>query len=84
MNDTSSEITKKMCEMIQAKSPIERVKMGCSMYETSKRLVIQSILRNNPFLSTAELRQEILLKFYGRDLEPAILNKILKHFQNLD
>ena len=83
MDDTSPEITKKMCEMMQKKSPFERVKMGCSMYETSKRLVIQSIRKNNPHFSAAELRQEIFLKFYGNDLPPIVLKKVIKHLQSL-
>ena len=82
MNDTSDEMNRKMCEMIQQKLPIERLKMGCSMYDMSKRLVVQAILKNNPHLSAADLRQEIFQKFYGNDFTPETSAKIIKHLRS--
>lgn len=81
MNDTSPEITKKMHEMIQAKSPIERFKMGCSMYDTSRYLVIRGILENNPNISEIDLRKELFLKFYRDDFDSAEIQKIFKHLE---
>jgi hypothetical protein len=46
MNDTTPDIAKKMREMIQMKTPSERIKMGFSMYETSKYLVARAIQEN--------------------------------------
>lgn len=80
MNDTPPAITEKMCEMIRMKSPIERLRMGCSMYETSRSLVIRAILERNPGISKARLRQELFLKFYGNDIDPVEREKILQHF----
>ena len=34
MDDTTPEMAEKMRELIRAKSPIERLKMGSSMHET--------------------------------------------------
>ena len=45
MHDTTHEITDKIFEMIQKKTPLERILMGSSMYETSKQLVIRAIKR---------------------------------------
>lgn len=81
MRDTPPEITQKMCEMIRKKSPTERLKMGESMYETSKYLVIRAILEDNPQISKADLRKEIFLKFYGNDYDPIQQEKIIKHLQ---
>ncbi|NGX61861.1 MAG: hypothetical protein K940chlam9_01350 [Chlamydiae bacterium] len=78
MNDTHPEITKKIREMIQSKTPEERLKMGCSMNETSRYLVTQFILRENPNISQKELRQEIFLKYYGPDFDPVTRAKILE------
>lgn len=83
MNDTSPEMTRKMCEMIQRKTPSERSKMGWSMYQTSKQLVTRSILERNPHISEAELRQELFLKFYFNDFDQEQQNKILQHLANL-
>lgn len=51
MRDTTPEMEEKMREMIRMKSPIERLKMGCSMYDTSKRLVPRAILEDHPDIS---------------------------------
>ena len=83
MDDTSPEMLQKMHEMIQKKSPAERLKMGCSMYETSKYLVTLGILKNNPNISKKDLRKEIFLKFYGNDFNSEQSNKILKHLEDL-
>ncbi len=81
MRDTTPEMTQKMCEMIRNKSPTERLKMGESMYETSKYLIIRAILEENPQISKADLRKEIFLKFYGNDYDPIQQEKIIKHLQ---
>jgi hypothetical protein len=81
MRDTPQDITQKMCEMIQAKSPAERCKMGCSMYETSRYLIIRAILRDNPHISKEALRQALFLKFYGNDFDLKTRKKILQHLK---
>ena len=43
MHDTSLAMDEKMRELIRAKTPLERLEMGCSMYETSRYLVQRSI-----------------------------------------
>jgi hypothetical protein len=68
-----------MREMIQKKSPIDRLKMGWSMYETSKKLIIQAILKNNPSISTTKLRQEIFLRFYSNDFDAEQREKIIQY-----
>jgi hypothetical protein len=83
MRDTTAEITRKMCEMISEKSPIERLKMGVSMYETSKHLIIRAILEENPQISKADLQKEIFLKFYGNDYDATQREKIMKHFSDI-
>jgi len=82
MRDTTPEITNKICEMIRMKSPIERLRMGASMYETSKYLITRAILEDNPQISEAELRKEIFLKFYGNDYNATEREKIIQHLQN--
>lgn len=55
MDDTSPDIAQKIREMIQMRSPIERLKMGCSMYETSRYLIIRGIMEKNPHISKSAL-----------------------------
>jgi len=68
-----------MREMIRRKTPEERLRMGCSMFDFSKSLVVNAILRERPNLSPAELRGELFLRFYGNDFAPARREKILAH-----
>jgi hypothetical protein len=79
MDDTSPDIAQKIHEMMQMKSPTERVKMGFSMYKTSKYLVARSILENTPIYSGIALRQELFLRFYGNDFDEDTKQKILEH-----
>jgi len=79
MDDTTPELTEKICAMFQKKTPSERLKMGCSMHETSKYLVTRAILENTPHISEEGLRQELFLKFYGNDFNAEQREKILRH-----
>ena len=79
MHDTSPKMVELMREMIRMKTPSERAQMGASMFETSKYLVTQSILRDNPHISQTELRRELFLKFYGNDFTDSQKEKIILH-----
>ena len=81
MRDTTPEIMQKMHEMIQQRSPVERFKMGCSMYDTSRYLITRHILENNPNISKAGLRRELFLAFYRNDFDSATCEKIIKHLE---
>lgn len=70
MNDTSPQIAAKMKEMLQKKTPAQRMIMGCSMYDFSKQLVINAILKERPGISSQDLRREVFLRFYGNVLGP--------------
>ena len=77
MDDTPPEIQEKVRELIRAKTPEERLKMGCSMYDFSKSLIIRSILEKSPGLSPAALKRELFLRFYGNDFDPERRQKIM-------
>ena len=83
MHDTTAEVAEKMREMIRAKSPLERVMMGLSMHAASKRLILRSILEKQPDISKVALRQELFLRFYGYDMDPAQRDAIMNHFAQL-
>lgn len=77
MNDTSPQIEKLHHDMLMARSPLERLKMSCSMYDTAKHLVIASIKEQDPDCSPQKMRQEIFMRFYGDDYNAAQKKKIL-------
>ncbi len=82
MRDTSPEIEAKMHELIQNKTPGERAMMGWSMYLTSKYIITQAILRENPDITPTELRKELFLKFYRDDFSPMEREKILRYLED--
>ena len=79
MDDTSFLMKQKMRELIQAKSPEQRLIMGCSMFNCSKHLVVNAILRETPNLTPPQLRSEIFLKFYGNEFDFQHSEKIIRH-----
>lgn len=80
MNDTPPEIAEKVRESILKKTPQERFKMGCEMYDTSRYLITWAITQENPQITPVELRQQLFLKFYGDEFSPEEKEKILAFF----
>ena len=83
MDDTTPEIAERIREMFRRKSPVERLRMGCSMYDTSRYLVKRAILAENPHISEVELRKELFLKFYRQDFTHKEQEKILLHLEKV-
>ena len=79
MTDTPPYIEQKVREMFLQKTGEERLKMGCSMHDLSKQLVINSLQNQGLNLSAGRLRCEIFLKFYGSEFNPEQRGKIMKH-----
>ena len=84
MNDTDPKMKAKMIEMIVKKTPEQRLAMGCSMYDFAKQLATSSILQKNPGISRTDLKQELLLRFYGQDFDETERKKILTHLIKKD
>jgi hypothetical protein len=78
MTDTSETIQNIYRAMIMSKSGEERLKMGCSMYDTAKAIAISSIKNYNPTISEKELLKEVFLRFYGFDFAEEEKKKILR------
>lgn len=77
MKDTSPEIEQQFRAMLLARAGAERLKMGCSMHQFAQMVVRASVLARNPDATPAELRRELLLRFYGRDFNPDRLRMVL-------
>ena len=81
MNDTSLKMMAKMEEMLRAKAPSERLRMGCSMFNLSKRIVKGSILRENLSISGLDFREALFLKFYRSDFGPVQQKKNFEYWR---
>jgi hypothetical protein len=63
--------------MLLARSPEERLKMGCSMGATARALVRASVLARDPQASPAAVRRALFLRFYGHEFDEAERERIL-------
>ncbi len=81
MNDTSSFIEKRFREMMMEKSGEERLKMGFSMFNDARKMVIASICKTTQNCNSEEIRKLIFLRFYGDEFSKEIREKILKRIR---
>jgi len=52
--------------------------MGCSMFDTARRLALASLRTQNPRLTPGELRQALFRRFYQGDFDPETAGIILE------
>lgn len=77
MTDTHASIERRFRRMMMRRTPLDRLKMGCSMFDSAKRIVRSSVLHQNPRLSAGEIKRAVFLRFYGQDFGQAQQTKIL-------
>lgn len=77
MNDTSPEMEECYRAMIMERSGEERLKMGCSMFDTAKALMRAGILDQNPHASPAKIRRALFMQLYGHKFDADSRRKIL-------
>jgi len=82
MNDTISEVAQRFQKMIMQRSPEERLRMGCSMYDAAKQIVKSSIIEQHPQISPEAMRGKIFLRFYEKDFDMVQKKKILSYFNH--
>lgn len=75
MNDTTTEISKIMAEMMMKKTGVERLKMGFSMFDLAKKIAIVSILSHD---KESDIRKELFLRFYKCDMDAKTADAILE------
>ena len=67
MNDTTPAVKGQFYRMLMEKSGEERLRMGCSMFDSAKQIVVSSILESSPNISPGEMKRSIFIRFYGQD-----------------
>lgn len=75
MTDTKPQISRMMTDMMMRKSGVERLRMGLSMFDMAKRLVIASLPASS---NNSETRKLLFLRFYQDCLDHATMGRILK------
>ena len=79
MTDTDPKTQIRLAAMMRAKTGIERLKMGFSMFDMSKKLVIASIIASG---EGNDIRRQLLLRFYQSDLDPKTIDKIVSRVKS--
>ncbi|HUU18429.1 MAG TPA: hypothetical protein VMW72_14865 [Sedimentisphaerales bacterium] len=77
MFDTHPDIAVRYRELMMRKTGQERLVMGCSMYDTAKRIVLSAVRNRRPGITDAEIKREIFLRFYGQEFSEADREKLL-------
>jgi hypothetical protein len=77
MSDTPPEVLRQYHALLLARSPADRLKMGCSMSATTRALVRASVLARAPHATPAALRCALFLRFYGDEFVGAERERIL-------
>lgn len=78
MTDTHKSIQLRFERMMADRVPMERLRMGSSMFDTAKTIVRDSIVAQHPGISSQELKKEIFLRFYGQEFNKVQIKKISK------
>ena len=77
MNDTLQRMAARYEEMIMARLPEERLRMGCSMFDTAKQIAKSAIFARKQRTSPAEVKKEIFIRFYGQEFNEIQKQKVL-------
>jgi hypothetical protein len=83
MKDTDPRIEKIYSDMMKSKSGAEKLKMGCSMFSTSKKLIEAGIRHRRPDISDIDLKIAVFLKLYGDDFDKEQKQNIIAHLRAL-
>ena len=67
MNDTSESVDQQFRAMLMTKSGADRLRMGSSMFDSARRMMLASFPKNLPL---KELRQLILARTYPELVNP--------------
>ena len=77
MLDTPENILQKQREIIHAKSPDERFRIGTEAIHFGRIMVERSIKQRNPLISEIDLKIETCKRCYSQTFDPEELNEII-------
>ncbi len=63
-----------MIRMMKMRSPEERLRMACSMYDSAKAMITANLVKQGSTPGSAELKRQLVLRFYNDDLPASFLS----------
>jgi len=79
MFDTHPDVAIRFRDLMMSKTGQQRLLMGCSMYDTAKKIVRSAIHNSHPEITDEEMKKEIFLRFYGKEFSRADKEKFLSN-----
>lgn len=83
MNDTSHIIEKRVAHMMASRTPVERLKMASSMFDSGRILMATGLQKENASLNEAQIRTKIFIKLYGENFTQPEIKRIVKSIPNM-
>ena len=80
MLDTHPDIAVRFRNMMMHKSGEQRLRMGCSMYDTAKQIVRSAIYEAHSEITETQMRREIFLRFYGHEFSRDEREKLFQYW----
>jgi hypothetical protein len=77
MNDTHPNVAIRYRDLMMSETGEQRLRMGCSMFDTAKQIVRSAIYNSRPEITDAEMKREIFLRFYGHEFSPPDREKLI-------
>ena len=77
MFDTHHDVAIRFRDLMMSKTGQQRLLMGCSMYDTAKKIVRSAIYNSRPEITDEDMKKEIFLRFYGNEFNQADREKFL-------
>jgi len=77
MNDTHPDIVVRFQNLMMLNSSERRLRMGCSMYDTAKKIVQSAVYERCPGITAEQMRKEIFIRFYGLEFSRTDRERIL-------
>ena len=77
MKDTVPEVDAAFTALFAARSPSDRVRMVCDMFDAAKALVAADIRARCPGISPADLRVQVFDRLYFGDFDPGTRARIV-------
>ena len=78
MRDTSEAFAEMYRERLATLPPERRLKMALEMFDFARTIARSGILHDEPHLTDVEVEKKLFLRFYGRDLPQAQIDRVLR------
>lgn len=79
--DTSLLVERRYRRMLLARPGVERLKMGCAMFDASRALMRAGLRARHGLIEPAEERVQLFLHTYGDELDPEEVERIVKRLR---